>query len=155
MKLTVALRIIGGFGGISLLLALIGILSVFKLNSISDSTSQVNTVSIPALENSATLQSEFVKMSKITLQAFFTEDLKKIAELESNFATEQALYDKAASNMQQVTAKEDSLASSYKQTIEAYDAFAPAATKLFADLKKSLTLRDDISSKLSDLEQLG
>lgn len=152
MKLTVALRIIGGFGGISLLLAAIGILSVYKLNSISDSTSQVNTVSIPALENSATLQSEFVKMSKITLQAFFTEDLKKIAELESSFATEQALYDKAATNMQQVTAKEDSLASSYKQTIEAYDAFAPAATKLFADLKKSLTLRDDISSKLSDLE---
>lgn len=152
MKLTVALRIIGGFGGISLLLAAIGILSVYKLSSISDSTSQVNTVSIPALENSATLQSEFVKMSKITLQAFFTEDLKKIAALEASFATEQAAYDKAAKSMQQVTAQEDSLKASYKQTLDAYDSFSPASSKLFADLKKSLTLRDNISSKLSDLE---
>lgn len=152
MKLTVALRIIGGFGGISLLLAIIGIISVFKLSSISDSTSQVNTVSIPALENSATLQSEFVKMSKITLQAFFSEEVKRITELEASFSAEKAMYDKAAQNMQQVTAKEATLAAGYKETVSAYEAFAPASSKLFADLKKSLTLRDEISGKLSDLE---
>lgn len=77
MKLTVALRIIGGFGIISVLLLIIGLTSYVSLSNISNSTSQVNTISIPALENSATLKGEFVIMSKITLQAFYADDLKK------------------------------------------------------------------------------
>ena len=70
MKLTVALRIIGGFGVISLLLLIIGITSYNRLNTISTATTEVNTVSIPALENSAMMKSEFVVMSKLSLQAF-------------------------------------------------------------------------------------
>ena len=56
MKLTVALRVIGGFGIISLLLLIIGVASYVSLNNISASTAEVNQVSIPALENSALMQ---------------------------------------------------------------------------------------------------
>ncbi|MFN6264284.1 MAG: methyl-accepting chemotaxis protein [Chromatiaceae bacterium] len=152
MKLTVALRIIGGFGVISVLLLIIGLTSYSSLNNISDSTSQVNTISIPALENSATLKSEFVIMSKITLQAFYTDEVKKITAFETAFAAEKDAYDAAAKNLQSVVGDEPVLAASFKDVTGQYDEFIPTSNNLFAQLKKSLSLRDSINSKLGDLE---
>jgi methyl-accepting chemotaxis protein len=152
MKLTVALRIIGGFGVISVLLLIIGLTSYSSLNNISDSTSQVNTISIPALENSATLKSEFVIMSKITLQAFYTDEVKKITAFETAFAAEKDAYDAAAKNLQSVVGNEPVLAASFKDVTGQYDEFIPTSNNLFAQLKKSLSLRDSINSKLGDLE---
>lgn len=152
MKLTVALRIIGGFGVISLLLLIIGITSYMSLNSINASTTQVNEISIPALENSAVLQSEFVKMSKVSLQAFYATEVKQVKELETQFSAEQALYDTAAKALQVVVAEEETLTNSFKDVSAAYTEFTPISKKLFAELSKSLTLRDQIASQLSDVE---
>lgn len=152
MKLTVALRIIGGFGVISLLLLIIGITSYMSLNSINASTTQVNEISIPALENSAVLQSEFVKMSKVSLQAFYATEVKQVKDLENQFSSEQVLYDTAAKVLQTVVAEEETLAKSFKQVSTAYAEFTPISKKLFAELSNSLTLRDQISSQLSDVE---
>ncbi len=152
MKLTVALRIIGGFGVISLLLLIIGITSYKSLDSINTSTTQVNEISIPALENSAVLQSEFVKMSKVSLQAFYATEVKQVKDLETQFSAEQALYDTAAKALQTVVAEEETLANSFKDVSAAYTEFTPVSKKLFAELSKSLTLRDQIASQLSDVE---
>ncbi len=152
MKLTVALRIIGGFGVISLLLLIIGITSYMSLNSINASTTQVNEISIPALENSAVLQSEFVKMSKVSLQAFYATEVKQVKDLENQFSAEQALYDTAAKALQTVVAEEETLANSFKNVSAAYTEFTPVSKKLFTELGKSLTLRDQIASQLSDVE---
>jgi methyl-accepting chemotaxis protein len=152
MKLTVALRIIGGFGVISLLLLVIGITSYMSLNSINASTTQVNEISIPALENSAVLQSEFVKMSKVSLQAFYATEVKQVKDLETQFSAEQALYDTAAKALETVVAEEETLANSFKQVSASYTDFTPVSKKLFAELSKSLTLRDQIASQLSDVE---
>ena len=152
MKLTVALRIIGGFGVISLLLLVIGITSYMSLNSINASTTQVNEISIPALENSAVLQREFVKMSKVSLQAFYATEVKQVKDLENQFSAEQALYDTAAKALQTVVAEEETLANSFKEVSSSYTEFTPVSKKLFAELSKSLTLRDQIAAQLSDVE---
>ncbi|WP_127025871.1 HAMP domain-containing methyl-accepting chemotaxis protein [Rheinheimera mangrovi] len=152
MKLTVALRIIGGFGVISLLLLVIGITSYKSLDSINTSTTQVNEISIPALENSAVLQSEFVKMSKVSLQAFYATEVKQVKDLETQFVAEQVLYDTAAKALQTVVAEEETLTNSFKDVSAAYTEFTPVSKKLFAELSKSLTLRDQIASQLSDVE---
>ncbi|WP_337879807.1 methyl-accepting chemotaxis protein [Rheinheimera sp.] len=152
MKLTVALRIIGGFGVISLLLLIIGITSYQSLSSINSSTSKVNDISIPALENSAILQSEFVKMSKISLQAFNADEVKDVKTFKGSFDQEKAQYDASATALQTVVAEEEELANSFKQVSAAYTDFIPVSDKLFTELQNKLTLRDDIASKLSDLE---
>lgn len=152
MKLTVALRIIGGFGVISLLLLIIGITSFMSLSSINSSTSQVNDISIPALENSAVLQSEFVKMSKVSLQAFNADEVKQVKTFKSSFDQEKALYEASAAALQSVVAEEEQLANSFKQVLAAYTDFVPVSDKLFNELQNKLTLRDEIASKLSDLE---
>lgn len=152
MKLTVALKVKGGFGIISLLLLLIGITAYGSLSSISTSTAEVNKVSIPALENSAAMQSEFVVMSKLNLQAFNATTLSEIAQLRRQFDAEQERYQQAAKQLATAVQDEATLKSAAAAVNESYSNFTPAATRLFEQLNNSLTLRDDIDNKLVDLE---
>ncbi|MDX1391135.1 MAG: MCP four helix bundle domain-containing protein, partial [Rheinheimera sp.] len=152
MKLTVALRIIGGFGIISLLLLVIGLAAYGSLNNISSSTAEVNQVSIPALENSAQMQSEFVLMSKLSLQAFNATSLSEIAEFRQKFAQEQRRYKEASEHLATAVKNEPTLKSAAQTVDKAYSAFIPVTTDLFEQLENNLSLRDAIDSKLAELE---
>ncbi len=152
MKLTVALRIMGGFGVISLLLLIIGITSYNRLNTISNATSEVNIVSIPALENSAQMKSEFVIMSKLSLQAFNATELSSIASFKSQFNHEQQVYQTAAQRLISAVSNEPTLKAAAASATQAYNEFVPISTRLFDQLETGLKQRDNIDSKLSDLE---
>ena len=152
MKLTVALRVIGGFGVISLLLLIIGFTSYNRLNTISTATTEVNNVSIPALENSATMKSQFVIMSKLSLQAFNAEEISNVDSLKTRFAAEQKVYETAAQKLNKAVNEELSLKDAAASASAAYNEFVPVSTRLFEQLEAGLKLRDSINSKLSDLE---
>ncbi len=152
MKLTVALRIIGGFGIISLLLLLIGTTAYISLNTISSSTAEVNQVSIPALENSAQMQSEFVIMSKLSLQAFNATELNEVAQLLQQFSTEQQRYQQASTQLARAVQDNAQLKSAAAEVAKSYDAFTPVSSALFSQLKTNLQLRDSIDSKIADVE---
>ncbi|HEX5793079.1 MAG TPA: methyl-accepting chemotaxis protein, partial [Rheinheimera sp.] len=152
MKLTVALRVIGGFGIISLLLLIIGITAYGSLNSISESTAEVNQISIPALENSAAMQSEFVIMSKLSLQAFNATSLPEIERLHQQFNREQENYHQASERLMNAVQEEATLKSAAAEVNQAYNSFTPVTTQLFEQLNNSLSLRDAIDNKLAELE---
>ncbi|MEH8018825.1 methyl-accepting chemotaxis protein [Rheinheimera muenzenbergensis] len=152
MKLTVALRIMGGFGVISLLLLIIGTTSYNRLNTISSATTEVNKVSIPALENSALMKSEFVIMSKLSLQAFNAIELSSIASFKAQFNKEQQVYEAAAQKLSTAVSNETTLKAAAASVAQAYNEFVPVSSRLFDQLSRGLTLRDSIDSKLADLE---
>lgn len=152
MKLTVALRVIGGFGIISLLLLIIGTTSYVSLNNISASTAEVNQVSIPALEQSALMQSGFVVMSKQSLQAFYATSLQEVSSLRTLFSEEQQRYAQAAKTLNTAVQHEATLKRAAETVNEAYSNFTPVTTQLFQQLENNLALRDNIESKLAELE---
>ncbi|MEE2024108.1 MULTISPECIES: methyl-accepting chemotaxis protein [Alkalimonas] len=152
MKLTVALRVIGGFGIISLLLLIIGISAYLSLNSINNSTTQVNEVTIPALENSGALQSQFGIMSKISLQAFYASELDEIANFRRQFNQEQANYERSAQGLQQALQNEAELRAAFDKVSTVYADYLPASTRLFEQLTNRLTLRDTMNQRMEALE---
>ncbi|WP_445767875.1 methyl-accepting chemotaxis protein [Rheinheimera sp.] len=152
MKLTVALRVMGGFGVISLLLLIIGITSYNRLSTINSATTEVNNVSIPALENSAMMKSEFVIMSKLSLQAFNANELSGVADFKSRFAKEQQVYEAAAQKLNAAVSNDATLKLAASAAADAYNEFTPISRRLFEQLEAGLKLRDSINSKLSDLE---
>lgn len=152
MKLTVALRVMGGFGVISLLLLIIGITSYNRLSTINSATTEVNNVSIPALENSAMMKSEFVIMSKLSLQAFNADALNGVADFKSRFAKEQQVYEAAAQKLNSAVSNDATLRLAAAAAADAYNEFTPISRRLFEQLETGLKLRDSINSKLSDLE---
>jgi len=152
MKLTVALRVIGGFGIIALLLLIIGGTAYVSLNNISSSTAEVNKVSIPALENSAAMQSEFVVMSKLSLQAFNATSLSEIAAFRQRFNDEQQLYKHASERLMNAVQQEATLKSAAASVEKSYANFTPVTTQLFEQLENNLRLRDAIDKKMEELE---
>ncbi|MDP5137199.1 methyl-accepting chemotaxis protein [Rheinheimera baltica] len=152
MKLTVALRVIGGFGIIALLLLIIGGTAYVSLNNISSSTAEVNKVSIPALENSAAMQSEFVVMSKLSLQAFNATSLSEIAAFRQRFNDEQQLYKQASERLMNAVQQEATLKSAAASVEKSYANFTPVTTQLFEQLENNLRLRDAIDKKMEELE---
>lgn len=152
MKLTVKLRVIGGFAIISLLLIIIGATAYTQLSSISKSTAEVNNVSIPALENSALMKSEFVLMSKISLQAHNSDNQEQIAALRQQFNTEQNAYQAAASQLNQAVQEQPVLRDAARQVNGAYDAFIPLSNQLFDQLTNNVVLQQKISSNMEELE---
>jgi methyl-accepting chemotaxis protein len=152
MKLTVKLRVVGGFSIITLLLLFIGLTAYTQLSSISESTAEVNTISIPALENSALMKSEFVLMSKISLQAFNAQEQSQIAALRQQFNTEQQAYQTAANQLNTAVQQQPTLLSAAQQVNLAYDAFIPLSNQLFEQLEQNLRSQNEIDDKLSELE---
>jgi len=152
MKLTVKLRVVGGFSIITLLLLFIGLTAYTQLSSISESTAEVNTISIPALENSALMKSEFVLMSKISLQAFNAQEQSQITALRQQFNTEQQSYQTAANQLSNAVQQQQTLASAAQQVNLAFDAFIPLSNQLFEQLEQNLRSQNEIDDKLSELE---
>ena len=152
MKLTVALRVMGGFAIISLLLLFIGVTAYISLNNISNATTEVNEVSIPALENSATMKTEFVTMSRASLQGFYADTLEKTATVNQQFNTEKAIYDKAADALRQAIEQHPELKDGSEQVNETYRDFIEASTNLQRRLDSNIQLRTTIANKLGDLE---
>ncbi|HAW92583.1 MULTISPECIES: methyl-accepting chemotaxis protein [unclassified Arsukibacterium] len=152
MKLTVALRVMGGFAIISLLLLFIGVTAYISLNNISNATTEVNEVSIPALENSATMKTEFVTMSRASLQGFYADSLEKTAAVNQRFAQEKVIYDRAADALRQAIEQHPELRAGAEQVSETYRNFIEASTNLQRRLDNNIRLRSTIAGKLNDLE---
>lgn len=152
MKLTVALRVMGGFAIISLLLLFIGVTAYISLNNISNATTEVNEVSIPALENSATMKTEFITMSRASLQGFYADTLEKTAAVNQRFAEEKVIYEKAANALRQAIEKHPELSSGSEQVNDTYRNFIEASTNLQRRLDNNIRLRGTITSKMNDLE---
>ncbi|MEC9319664.1 MAG: hypothetical protein VYD08_07260, partial [Pseudomonadota bacterium] len=65
MKITVAMRVIGGFALITLLLLVISLSSLFNINSIGSSVERLNDKAVPALESVAGLKVDVLQLGAL------------------------------------------------------------------------------------------
>lgn len=152
MNLTVSQRIWGGFITITLLLLLIGGNSLFRIANIDNSTQQVNNLSLPALSKSSALQVEFTLMSKMAQGSFYARSETELATLKQQFAERQKIFDKTYSELQQVVAADNKLASSSRDVGKSYDAFVKAMNSLVNEKTTELSLRDKLKEQLSTID---
>ncbi|MGI5308031.1 HAMP domain-containing methyl-accepting chemotaxis protein [Rheinheimera sp. WS51] len=152
MKLTVALRVIGGFAITAALLLIIGVTSYLSLNRISQSTNEVNQVSIPALEQSAIMKSGFVLMSKLNQSAYHSTSLTDLTVFNNQFNEQKQAYDKSYTTLVGAVAGNTQLQAAADSAHKVYEAYMPIATQLFSTLKVSLQTNTSIAQKMSVLE---
>ncbi|MCF7512151.1 methyl-accepting chemotaxis protein [Pseudoalteromonas sp. L23] len=152
MNLTVSQRIWGGFITITLLLLLIGGNSLLRIANIDNSTQQVNNLSLPALSKSSALQVEFTLMSKMAQGSFYARSETELATLKQQFAERQKIFDKTYSELQQVVAANNKLASSSRDVGKSYDAFVKAMNSLVNEKTTELSLRDKLKEQLSTID---
>lgn len=153
MNLTIAMRVIGGFAITSTLLLFLGVNSVLVLNGISDSTTQVNQVSVPALAESGKLQQKFVEMSKTTLIEYYAETEAEVKQSLDQFNAQATDFKSDLRSLKSVVQNDPELARALPNVEKSYVGFEAEALKLFAAKKASLELAEQVTSTFENTEE--
>lgn len=152
MNLTIAKRVIGGFTITSILLLFLGINSVSVLNGISESTNQVNQVSVPALDASAKLQQNFLSMSKTALLEYYAEDFNVIEESIAQFDIQSKEFDTDFTLLTEIVSQDQLLLEALPRVKNSYEAFKEKADLLSHSKERVLKLADAIATTFDDTE---
>lgn len=85
MRITVAMRVIGGFTIITALLFIISVSSFFGLRGVDSSNEQVNEVAIPSLLGVGAVQAGLLQISHIQLESYYSETTQAVDDARSAY----------------------------------------------------------------------
>jgi len=153
MNLTVAIKIIGGFAIISILLIVISVISLSNLNTISDSTQQQNTLAIPTLKASNELTLQLSQMSYLALQGYYQKDIESLASEFKKYKKTETQFKGHLSELKETVANEQNLLANLSQVDQLYVKLHNAGTNLFDSHKTSLEQQELFTDKIDILEE--
>ena len=153
MNLTVAMRIIGGFTIILILLVLTSVISWVNLNTISDSTEQQNQLAIPTLKGSNQLSLELGQMANLTIKGFYNNELTTLNEQLQAFNNVQAKFSPAFKALKNLVKDEKELISNLNKVTGIYNNFEQNARSVFENRKISIEQKNNLSDRVSELEE--
>ncbi|WP_057832714.1 methyl-accepting chemotaxis protein [Colwellia sp. TT2012] len=153
MNLTVAVKIIGGFTIISILLIVISVISLSNLNTISESTQRQNTLAIPTLKASNKLALDLSKMNNLLLKGYYQSDLTLLAKELQHFKHTNSQFSQQISDLKQIVASEQDLLANLNQVDQLYANFYNAGLGLFSNHKTSIVQEQLLIEKIEILEE--
>ncbi|GAA0859153.1 methyl-accepting chemotaxis protein [Aliiglaciecola litoralis] len=152
MKITVAMRVIGGFAIISALLLGIGISSLYNFSSIDSATEEVNTLAIPTLNGSNQLKVSFLNMGRLTVEGFYETELDALQANLEKFQTSQANFESEASAVKGKVSKDAAFSSALKSVDSIYQQYTVNVTDMFDSRKADLQYGAALSDIVSEVE---
>ncbi|MEC7468844.1 MAG: MCP four helix bundle domain-containing protein, partial [Pseudomonadota bacterium] len=154
MNLTVKARIIIGFVAISALLLIISVFSLVNLSSVHDDVEEVNKVAMPTVVGSNTLKATFLNMGRLTFEAYISEDIPSVETSQTNFNEANQRFDAAYKSLA-VTVKNDPKLKASLQTVRGqYEEYLSTVNSLYDSHLQYLHKRNEVSSRLMDVEDL-
>lgn len=153
MNLTVAMRIIGGFTIILILLVLTSVISWVNLNTISDSTERQNQLAIPTLKGSNQLTLELNQMANLSLKAFYQAELAPLQENIQAFKIVNTQFSPTFKQLKTLVKNENNLISNLNKVTKIYNAFEQDALSVFENRKISIEQENALTENVSDLEE--
>jgi methyl-accepting chemotaxis protein len=153
MNITVAMKIIGGFTIISILLLLTSVISLLNLNTISESTNQQNELAIPMLKGSNKLSLELSQMAYVTLEGFYESDLSALTESFNSYKTINAQFNPAFKQLKVLAQDEKKLINNLNNATQIFTTFEEGALSVFESRKMSIEQKDIVNEKVKILEE--
>jgi len=153
MNLTVAMKIIGGFAIISILLILTSVISLLNLNTISDSTNQQNQLAIPTLKGSNKLSLELGQMASSTLKGFYQSDLTLLAGNLNSYKEINSQFTPAFKQLKILVQNENDLITNLNKVTKVFSLFEEEALAVFENRKVSIEQGIILTEKISSLEE--
>lgn len=152
MKITVAMRVIGGFAIITLLLFVISISSLSNLNSVSSATEEVNNLAIPTLTGSNQLKVNFVNMGRLTFEGYYEDDLSGLQDKLDKFEQSKTDFEQQLNTLKRVVSKEADLKNNLKQVEDSYQQYLSNVHNMFNARKSDLEYGQAIDGQIGDIE---
>jgi len=155
MNLTVAVKIIGGFTIIAILLVITSISSLLNLNAVHDSTSEVSELAIPTLAGSNQLTVELTQMGNLALRGYYQEELAPLAKTKQTFEQGSAQFSDALKKLKSVVQNESALIGNLRQIDSVYESFNKDVDGVFSNRKASIEQRIALSETVDTLEEVA
>ena len=152
MKLTVAMRVVGGFAIITSLLIVMGIFSLATLDDIDDATEEVSNLAFPTVSGSSQLKVSFLNMGRLTAEAYYGDGLNSLDEKSEAFNSSQSNFENEFNTLKQVVSQESDLKASLAEVDSIYEDYKVNVLKLFDSRKADLAMRDTLRGQIGDIE---
>lgn len=152
MKMTVAMRVVGGFAIITSLLIVMGIFSLTTLNSINNATEEVNSLALPTVSGSSQLKVSFLNMSRITTEAYYETKLNALSAKLDSLKTSQTNFENEFTKLKGVVSQEAGLKSALSEVDSIYDDYKNNVLTMFSNRKADLEFRNKVAEQFSSLE---
>jgi len=152
MKMTVAMRVVGGFAIITSLLIVMGIFSLTTLNSIDNATEEVSSLALPTVSGSSQLKVSFLNMGRITTEAYHETNLEALSALLDALTTSQRNFETQFNTLEVVVSQEAGLKNSLAEVDGIYDEYKNNVLSMFADRKADLEFRNKVLEQLYSIE---
>jgi methyl-accepting chemotaxis protein len=153
MNLTVAMKIIGGFSIISILLIVTSVISLLNLNTISEATQHENDLAIPMLTNSDKLALELTQMTNATLKGFYQNDLTELAKNLQDYKHTDEQFIPVFNQLKILVKDESELISNLNKVTKIFANFEKEALAVFDNRKVSIEHKITLNEKISNLEE--
>ena len=153
MNLTVAMKIIGGFAIISLLLIITSVISLSNLNNINDATSTQSELAIPTLSGSTELANELIQIGNLTLRAYYQTEL---TPLSNNLTSYNEINSSFANNLKKlkvIVKSEQNLLSNLSKVDSIYSTLQSDIDAVFESRKTSIEQRSLLIESVALLEE--
>lgn len=152
MKMTVAMRVVGGFAIITSLLIVMGIFSLTTLNSIDSATEEVSSLALPTVSGSSQLKVSFLNMSRITTEGYHETDLDALSTKLDGLTTSQSNFETELNTLKGVVSREAGLKNSLAEVDAIYDDYRNNVLSMFANRKADLEFRNKVLEQLYSIE---
>ncbi|WP_076541209.1 methyl-accepting chemotaxis protein [Shewanella sp. UCD-KL21] len=161
MKINVATRVIGGFTVVTLLLIVLGGVSLLTNKTIKDSTSTLQQVSLPALTATGELTQNLSAQQIQILFGYYTDQSAKIPAVEKNINNESVAFTKKLNTLSGLISDRPELANYLSQLKNSYQSFEKNSALMLEEHKNSLIkhekllqLRDDLENSADDASSI-
>jgi methyl-accepting chemotaxis protein len=153
MKLTVAMKIIGGFTIISLLLILTSVISWNSLDTIGDATKQQNELAIPTLKGSNKLANDLTDIGNLTLRAYYQSELALLAENRTAFDADKVDFRKQLKNLKDVVKNEKDLIANLRKVDSVYNSLENEIDSVISNRRLAIEQHTTLIEKIDIVEE--
>ncbi|MEH6595165.1 MAG: methyl-accepting chemotaxis protein [Colwellia polaris] len=153
MKLTVAMKIIGGFTIISVLLILTSVISWNSLNTISDATKQQDELAIPTLKESNILAKDLTSIGNLTLRAYYQTSLEPLAVNQKAFNNETVDFREHLDKLKIIVQNEPTLLSNLHKIDPIYNKLDKEIKSVLNNRKFSIEQYITLTEKIDAIEE--
>ncbi len=150
MKLTVANRIIGGFGIILILLSAIGAKAYFSFSNVEQETVQAKDISIPTLQLSNALQNQLMIIQRLSLFEYYASDVANLDTLSQDLSAANDEFNAKLQQLKTVSTSNPQLLGQVESIQSSINTTLQSTTALYQSKRRSLELQTSLQSHLND-----
>jgi len=153
MNFTVAMKIIGGFAIIAVLLVITSVISLLNLGTIKDSTVQQSEVAIPTLKGSNKLANTLTQIGNVTLRAYYQTELSPLNDNLSSYNENKEGFRQELKKLKTVVRNENALLSNLRKVDSVYEELEKEIGLVFTNRQNSINEAIILSDKIDSLEE--